>query len=102
MDNQQQMISGFNPQLGAKPAFTLTPMTRKQKKTICKRDDNGFEMTEVEVEVDGFLVHTPKGNSTFLTLKELRRRKMDTMIPYINDLGDVLAMQPITLNKKGE
>lgn len=98
----QIMYAGAEPVQAPKPAFTLEPMTRTRTVTKCKRDENGFVMVDELVEEDGFMVRCYRGHSVFVTsLNELKRMKLDRMVPLLGKDDEAVAVIPVQLNKKG-
>jgi len=98
----QIMYAGAEPIQAPKPAFILEPMTRTRTVTICKKDENGFTMTEEDVTEDGYMVRCYRGHSVFVTsLNELKRMKLDRMVPLLNKDDEAVAVVPVQLTKKG-
>lgn len=99
----QILYAGAEPIQAPKPAFTLEPMRRTRTITKCKRDENGFVMETEEVEEDGFMVRCYRGHSVFVTsMSELRRMKLDRMVPLLNEAEDAVGVVPVQLDKKGK
>ena len=70
----------------ARPAFTLTPMTRTRTEMRAKKDENGFVTYPVEVTDEGFMVKTRRGDEVFLTsYAEVQRLGLDKLVPLIAD-----------------
>jgi hypothetical protein len=70
----------------ARPAFTITPVKRTRVETRAKKDDQGFVTYEHEVEEDGFMVKTRRGDEVFLSsLAEVKRLGLDKLVPLISD-----------------
>jgi len=96
------IYAGAAPIEAPKPAFTLEPMTRSRTITKCVRDENGFVMRDEVIEDAGFMVRCYKGHSVFVTsIDELRRMKLDKMIPLLNNDDNPVAVVPVQLAKKG-
>jgi len=73
----------------AVPAYTLTPLKRKTVVNRTVKDEIGFRIIPVEIEVDGYMVHTLRGDSVFLTHEDVVRLKLDrNLVPLVVPGGD--------------
>jgi hypothetical protein len=81
----------------AVPAYTIEPMKRKSIVNRTVKDEIGFRIVPTDVEVDGYMVRTLRGDSVFLTHDDVVRMKLDrNLIPLLVDGGDdtPVGMQP--------
>jgi hypothetical protein len=77
----------------AVPAYTIEPMKRKTVVNRTVKDEIGFRIVPTEVEIDGYMVRTLRGDSVFLTHDDAVRLKLDrNLIPLLIDGGDDTPM----------
>jgi hypothetical protein len=73
----------------AVPAYTVEPMKRKTVVNRTVKDEIGFRVVPTDVEVDGYLVRTLRGDSVFVTREDLVRMKLDkNLVPLFIEGGD--------------
>jgi hypothetical protein len=73
----------------AVPAYTIEPLKRKTIISRAIKDEIGFRVVPTEVEVDGYLVRTLRGDSVFLSQDEVARMRLDrNLIPLFYEGGD--------------
>lgn len=73
----------------AVPAYTVEPMKRKTVVNRTVKDEIGFRVVPTDVEVDGYMVRTLRGDSAFLTHDDLVRLKLDrNLVPLYLEGGD--------------
>jgi len=73
----------------AVPAYTVEPMKRKTVVNRTVKDEIGFRVVPTEVEVDGYIVRTLRGDSVFVTHEDLVRMKLDkNLVPLFMEGGD--------------
>jgi hypothetical protein len=80
------------------PAYTVEPLKRKTIVNRTVKDEIGFRIVPTDIEVEGYMVRTLRGDSVFVTHEELVRMKLDrNLIPMLIEGGDDTAvgvMQP--------
>jgi hypothetical protein len=82
----------------AVPAYTVEPMKRKTVVNRTVKDEIGFRVVPTEVEVDGYIVRTLRGDSVFVTHEDLVRMKLDkNLVPLFMEGGDdtPVGVQPV-------
>ena len=86
------------------PAYTIEPMTRKTVVNRTVKDEIGFRVVPTDVEVEGYMVRTLRGDSVFVTHEDLVRMKLDrNLVPMLIEGGDdtPVGMQQVpTLSNK--
>ena len=71
------------------PAYTIEPMKRKTIVNRTVKDEIGFRIVPTDVEVEGYMVRTLRGDSVFLTLEDVQRLKLDrNLVPLLIEGGD--------------
>ena len=71
------------------PAYTIEPMTRKTVVNRTVKDEIGFRVVPTDVEVEGYMVRTLRGDSVFVTHEDLVRMKLDrNLVPMLIEGGD--------------
>jgi hypothetical protein len=73
----------------AVPAYTVEPMKRRTVVNRTVKDDIGFRVVPTDVEVEGYMVRTLRGDSVFMTQGDLERLKLDrNLVPLYMEGGD--------------
>ena len=68
----------------AVPAYTIEPLKRKTVVNRTVKDEIGFRVVPTEVEVEGYMVRTLRGDSAFISHDDLVRMKLDrNLVPMI-------------------
>lgn len=71
------------------PAYTIEPMKRKTVVNRTVKDEIGFRVVPTDVELEGYMVRTLRGDSVFLTHEDVLRMKLDrNLIPMLVEGGD--------------
>ena len=81
----------------AVPAYVIEPMKRKTVVNRTVKDEIGFRVVPTDVEIDGYMVRTLRGDSVFLTHEDVVRLKLNrNLIPLLYEGGDdtPVGMQP--------
>jgi hypothetical protein len=81
----------------AVPAYVIEPMKRKTVVNRTVKDEIGFRVVPTDVEIDGYMVRTLRGDSVFLTHDDVVRLKLNrNLIPLLYEGGDdtPVGMQP--------
>lgn len=81
----------------AVPAYTVEPMKRKTVVNRTVKDEIGFRIVPTEIEVEGYMVRTLRGDSVFLQHADIVRMKLDrNLVPLLYEGGDdtPVGMQP--------
>lgn len=89
----------------AVPAYTVEPLKRKTVVNRTVKDEIGFRVVPTEIEVDGYMVRTLRGDSVFVTHDDIVRMKLDrNLVPLLLEGGDdtPVGMQQVNaaLNSK--
>lgn len=82
----------------AVPAYTVEPMKRKTVVNRTVKDEIGFRVVPTEIEVEGYMVRTLRGDSVFLKHDDIVRMKLDrNLVPLLYEGGDdtPVGMQPV-------
>ena len=73
----------------AVPAYTIEPLKRKTIVNRTVKDEIGFRVVPTEVDVEGYMVRTLRGDSVFLTHEDVVRMKLDkNLVPLFIEGGD--------------
>jgi hypothetical protein len=73
----------------AVPAYTIEPMKRKTVVNRTVKDEIGFRIVPTDVEVEGYMVRTLRGDSVFLMHDDVVRMKLDrNLVPLLMEGGD--------------
>lgn len=73
----------------AVPAYTIEPLKRKTIVNRTVKDEIGFRVVPTEVDVEGYMVRTLRGDSVFLTHDDVVRMKLDkNLVPLFIEGGD--------------
>ena len=73
----------------AVPAYTVEPMKRRTVVNRTVKDDIGFRVVPTDVEIEGYMVRTLRGDSVFMTQGDLERLKLDrNLVPLFMEGGD--------------
>jgi len=73
----------------AVPAYTVEPMKRRTVVNRTVKDDIGFRVVPTDVEIEGYMVRTLRGDSVFMTQGDLERLKLDrNLVPLYMEGGD--------------
>ena len=81
----------------AVPAYVIEPMKRKTVVNRTVKDEIGFRVVPTDVEIDGYMVRTLRGDSVFLTHEDVVRLRLNrNLIPLLYEGGDdtPVGMQP--------
>ena len=71
------------------PAYTIEPMKRKTVVNRTVKDEIGFRVVPTDVEVEGYMVRTLRGDSVFLSHEDVLRLKLNrNLVPLLIDGGD--------------
>ena len=71
------------------PAYTIEPLKRKTVVNRTVKDEIGFRVVPTEVEVEGYMVRTLRGDSVFLAHEDVVRMKLDrNLVPLLIEGGD--------------
>jgi len=71
------------------PAYTIEPMKRKTIVNRTVKDEIGFRIVPTDVEVEGYMVRTLRGDSVFLSHEDVVRLKLDrNLVPLLIEGGD--------------
>jgi hypothetical protein len=89
-DNKQtQQAFSMEQKQRAVPAYTVEPMKRRTIVNRTVKDEIGFRVVPTEVEVEGYMVRTLRGDSAFLSQGDLERLKLDrNLVPLYMEGGD--------------
>ena len=74
---QTQQAFSMEQKQKAVPAYTVEPMKRKTVVNRTVKDEIGFRVVPTDVEVEGYMVRTLRGDSAFVTHDDLVRMKLD-------------------------
>ena len=88
----------MDEQRKAVPAYTVEPMKRKTVVNRTVKDEIGFRVVPTEIEVEGYMVRTLRGDSVFLQHADIVRMKLDrNLVPLLYEGGDdtPVGMQPV-------
>lgn len=87
--NKPMQAFGMDEQKKAVPAYTIEPAKRKTIVNRTVKDEIGFRVVPTEVEVDGYMVRTLRGDSAFLKHEDVVRLKLDrNLVPLLYEGGD--------------
>ncbi len=89
----------MDEQRKAVPAYTVEPMKRKTVVNKTVKDEIGFRVVPTEIEVEGYMVRTLRGDSVFLQHADIVRMKLDrNLVPLLYEGGDdtPVGMQPVS------
>lgn len=87
------------------PAYTIEPLKRKTIVSRTVKDEIGFRVVPTEVEVEGYMVRTLRGDSVFLSHEDVVRLKLDrNLVPMLIEGGDdtPVGMQPASVAITGK
>jgi hypothetical protein len=71
------------------PAYTIEPMKRHTVVNRTVKDEIGFRIVPTDVEIEGYMVRTLRGDSVFLTHEDALRMKLDrNLVPMLVEGGD--------------
>lgn len=87
----------MDEQRKAVPAYTVEPMKRKTVVNRTVKDEIGFRVVPTEVEIEGYMVRTLRGDSVFLQHADIVRMRLDrNLVPLLYEGGDdtPVGMQP--------
>jgi hypothetical protein len=89
-DNSRAMQAlTMDPQKRPVPAYTIEPMKRKTVVNRTIKDEIGFRVVPTDIEVDGYMVRTLRGDSVFVTHEEVVRMRLDkNLVPLYFEGGD--------------
>ena len=82
----------------AVPAYTVEPMKRKTIVNRTVKDEIGFRVVPTDIEVEGYMVRTLRGDSVFVTHDDVVRLKLDkNLVPLFYEGGDdtPAGVQPV-------
>ena len=95
--NEKRAAFSMEEQKKAVPAYTIEPMKRKTVVNRTVKDEIGFRVVPTNVEVEGYMVRTLRGDSAFISHEDLVRMKLDrNLVPLLIEGGDdtPVGMQP--------
>ena len=79
----------MDEQKKAVPAYTIEPLKRKTVVNRTVKDEIGFRVVPTEIEVEGYMVRTLRGDSVFISHEDLVRMKLDrNLVPLLIEGGD--------------
>jgi hypothetical protein len=88
-NKQTQQSFSMEQKQKAIPAYTVEPMKRKTIVNRTVKDEIGFRVVPTEIEVEGYMVRTLRGDSAFLSQGDLERLKLDrNLVPLYMEGGD--------------
>jgi len=88
-NKQTQQAFSMEQKQKAVPAFTVEPIKRKTVVNRTVKDEIGFRIVPTDVEVDGYMVRTLRGDSVFVTHEDLVRLRLDkNLVPLYMEGGD--------------
>ena len=88
-ENKPMQALSMEQKQRAVPAYTVEPLKRKTIVNRTVKDEIGFRIVPTEVEVDGYMVRTLRGDSVFVTHEDLVRMKLDkNLVPLYLEGGD--------------
>lgn len=88
-ENKPMQALSMEQKQRAVPAYTVEPLKRKTVVNRTVKDEIGFRIVPTEVEVDGYMVRTLRGDSVFVTHEDLVRMKLDrNLVPLYLEGGD--------------
>jgi hypothetical protein len=71
------------------PAYTVEPMKRKTVVNRTVKDEIGFRIVPTDIEVEGYMVRTLRGDSVFITHEDVVRMRLNrNLVPLLIDGGD--------------
>jgi len=87
--SQTQQAFSMDQKQKAVPAYIVEPMKRKTVVNRTVKDEIGFRVVPTDVEIEGYMVRTLRGDSVFVTHEDLVRLKLDkNLVPLFMDGGD--------------
>ena len=88
-ENKPMQALSMEQKQRAVPAYTVEPLKRKTIVNRTVKDEIGFRIVPTEVDVDGYMVRTLRGDSVFVTHEDLVRMKLDrNLVPLYLEGGD--------------
>jgi len=88
-NKQTQQAFTMDQKQKAVPAYTVEPTKRKTVVNRTVKDEIGFRVVPTDVEVEGYMVRTLRGDSVFVTHDDLVRLKLDkNLVPLFMEGGD--------------
>ena len=88
-NKQTQQSFSMEQKQKAIPAYTVEPMKRRTVVNRTVKDEIGFRVVPTEIEVEGYMVRTLRGDSAFLTQGDLERLRLDrNLVPLYMEGGD--------------
>ena len=86
---QKQAAYSMDERKKPVPAYTVEPLKRKTVVNRTVKDEIGFRVVPTEVEVEGYMVRTLRGDSVFLSHEDVVRMKLDrNLVPLLIEGGD--------------
>jgi hypothetical protein len=83
------------------PAYTIEPMRRHTVVNRTVKDEIGFRIVPTDVEIEGYMVRTLRGDSVFLTHEDALRMKLDrNLVPLLVDGGDDTPVGMVQANSQ--
>ena len=88
-ENKSMQALSMDQKQKAEPAYIVEPMKRKTVVNRTVKDEIGFRVVPTDVEIEGYMVRTLRGDSVFVTHEDLVRLKLDkNLVPLFMDGGD--------------
>lgn len=97
-ENKPMQALSMDAKQKAVPAYTVEPVKRKTIVNRTVKDEIGFRVVPTDVEVEGYMVRTLRGDSVFLTHNDIVRLKLDrNLVPLYLEGGDdtPVGVQPM-------
>jgi len=86
---QTQQAFSMEQKQKAVPAYTVEPMKRHTVVNRTVKDEIGFRVVPTDVEIEGYMVRTLRGDSVFVTHDDLVRMRLDkNLVPLYMEGGD--------------
>jgi hypothetical protein len=83
------------------PAYTIEPMKRHTVVNRTVKDEIGFRIVPTDVEIEGYMVRTLRGDSVFLTHEDALRMKLDrNLVPMLVEGGDDTPVGMVQANNQ--
>lgn len=87
--NKPMQAMSMDDQRKPVPAYTVEPMKRTTIVNRTVKDEIGFRVVPTEVQIEGYMVRTLRGDSVFLTHEDALRMRLDrNLVPLLIDGGD--------------
>jgi len=88
-ENKSMQALSMDQKQKAIPAYTVEPVKRRTVVNKTVKDEIGFRVVPTEVEIDGYMVRTLRGDSVFMTHDDIVRLRLDrNLVPMFLEGGD--------------